>query len=547
MRQSQEDLLKAGRDAFEQRSWKAAYDNLSAADRLEELSAEDLERFAIAADLIGSDADYIAYLERAHRQYIQRGEASAAARSAFWLALVWLLVNGDLAISSGWMARGNRILEDASIDVVETGYLLIPEGLQALFQGSPAAAAETFQAAIEIGRRFQEADLLAFGRLGYGQSLLKLDQYEAGMRLLDEAMAAVTAGEISIIPVGIIYCVVLSCCQETFDLRRAQEWTSAFTHWCEAQPDIVTFRGQCLVHRAELSHMRGAWQSALTEAQQASRLLSRPGSPPWAAGAFYELGELYRLRGETTRAENAYRRASQLGRSPQPGLALLRLSQGRIDVAVAAVTRELAESSERLARWRLLPAYVEVMLAAGDVSSARPSADELVAVAKQRDVPLLRAFSAQADGEVALAEGDPVRALTALRQACAEWRNLEAPFEMARVRVQIARACRLLGDEDGAELELEAAHATFLEVGALPDLELVSAMLQGGDSAHGSLSQREVEVLRLIAAGKTNRLIASELVLSEKTVARHVSNILLKLSLPSRAAATAYAYEHRLV
>jgi DNA-binding CsgD family transcriptional regulator len=542
-----QESLQAGRDAFERRAWQAAYEHLISADQHEKLEARDLERLALAADLTGNDDECIAFLERAHREYLSLGETERAVHCAFWLAMVWLLVKGEAAISSGWVARGKRLLEDTRADSVESGYLMILDGLMTLSEGDPAAAGEVFKAATEVGRRFKEADLLAFGRLGQGQSLIHLDQGTEGMRLLDEVMAAVTAGEISTLPVGIIYCAVLSCCQETFDLRRAQEWTSAFGRWCDEQPDIVTFHGQCLVHRAELLQMKGAWESALIEAQHASRLLSQPGNQSWAGSAFYQQGELYRLRGEVSKAEDAYRRASSFGRPPQPGLALLRLLQGRLSAAAAAISRELAEAQGTTVRSRLLQAHIEIMLAAGDPGSAGASAEELAALAAKHDVPFLKALAAQAIGEVALAEGEATTALAALREAWTLWRDLEAPFEMARVRVQIGLSCRVLGDEDGAILELEAARDKFQQVGATPDLERVSALLRASGRPGGTLSGREFEVLRLIASGKTNRLIARELVLSEKTVARHVSNILTKLSLPSRTAATAYAYEHRLV
>lgn len=541
-----DERLSIARSAYERREWRSAYENFVLANRPQELTADDLQRASLAADLTGNDDDCIMFLERAHLAYLADHEVVKAARCAFWLSLVWLLVKGEVSISAGWIARGQRTLEQTSAPSVESGYLKFPEGLHLLFGGQPAAALTIFESVTEVGSQYEDADLLAFARLGHGQCLVSLGDYAHGMQLLDEVMAGVTAGAVSTLPVGIIYCAVISCCQESFDIRRSREWTSAFGRWCDEQPDMVTFSGECLVHRAELSHMKGEWRTALTEAQHASRLLSTPGRSG-AGNAFYEEGELHRLRGDLVAAETAYRRASERGRSPQPGLALLRLSQGRIEAATAAITRELTETGEGLARSRLLPAHIDIMIETGDLESAQASAEELRAIVARRDVPFLRAIATQGIGQVALARGDAEGALSNLRTAWSTWRDLGAPFEMAKVRVLISRACRLLGDEEGADLELAAAKGTFEQLGARADLELVVGLLAREVSSDSLLSKRELEVLRLITAGKTNRLIAADLVLSEKTVARHVSNILAKLGLPSRAAATAYAYEHHLV
>jgi DNA-binding NarL/FixJ family response regulator len=286
----------------------------------------------------------------------------------------------------------------------------------------------------------------------------------------------------------------------------------------------------------------------MEEAQLACEDLGRPGSKSWAGAAFYQQAEVFRLRGEFAKAEAAYRDAHQWGFSPQPGLALLRLAQGRLDLAVAAISQALAEAQDSVARTGILPAHVEIMLAAREIDAARASADELRAIAAGRDAPFLKALSATCTGAVLLAEDNATLALSALRQALAAWSALDAPYEAARVRVLLARACGLLGDEDGAALELAAARKVFEELGAAPELaRLVGEPGLSAPAARGGLSTREVEVLRLIATGKTNRAIAEELYLSEKTVARHVSNIFAKLSLSSRAAATAYAYENGLL
>jgi len=345
---------------------------------------------------------------------------------------------------------------------------------------------------------------------------------------------------------------VIAGCFEMLDLRRAREWTNALSHWCASQPDLVPYRGDCLVHRTAILALQGAWPEALEEAQHACDHLAQARPPAPIGAARYQLGELYRLRGEFTKAEDIYRQASQSGRMPQPGLALLRLAQGRIDAAKAAICRVLDEPfHDRRHRSTTLAAAVDILLASRDVPAARRSADELLSIATLVDTPYVRAMSTAALGAVLLAEDNPRSALAALREAWTIWRDLDAPYEAARVNVSIGLACRALGDADSAQLEFEAARAVFQQLGALPDLtrvdQLMSSTMPSPAAAAGGLTSREVEVLRLIASGKTNRAIADDLGISEKTVARHISNIFTKLDLSSRAAATAYAFQHKLV
>jgi ATP/maltotriose-dependent transcriptional regulator MalT len=376
---------------------------------------------------------------------------------------------------------------------------------------------------------------------------LQQGQVGRGLALLDEVMIAVTAAELSSLVTGLMYCSVIRACQEVYAFGRAGEWTAALARWCEEQPEMVAFTGVCRVHRAEIMQLHGAWQDAIEEAQRASER-SQEVDQQAAAAAFYQQAEVYRLRGEFAAAEEAYRDAGQLGGESQPGLALLRMAQGCTDAASAAISRVVSTTTDQLQRAKLLPAHVEIMLATGDIQKACNACRELEEIAETFETDVLRAMAAQARGAIDLAEGDTRAALGPLRRALKVWRQVKAPYEAARVRVLMGLACRSLGDDEAAELELNAARAVFEQLGAAPELTRLDSLGKRATSVHPHpLTAREFQVLRLIAAGKTNKAVAASLFLSERTIDRHVSNIFSKLNVSSRAAATAYACHHKLL
>jgi len=536
--------IDRGREAFECHAWADACAQLFAADAEHPLELDDLERLAVAAYLVGRDEDSVEGWTRAHHECARLGDVGRAARCAFWLAF-GLLNKGELARSGGWVDRAQRLLDDAGMDCVEQGYLRYPVALRAIFEGDGTTAHAAFTRAAEIGDRFGNPELVTLARVGVGRCLIYAGEIAEGLRLLDEAMVAVTAREVSPIAVGDVYCTVIEACQELFDLRRVHEWTAALTRWCESQPDLVLYRGQRLVHRAEIMQLHGAWPEAMEEAVRACERLT---GQPAIGAAFYQRAELHRMRGELEEAEAAYRRANELGRAPQPGLALLRLAQGQLGAADVAIRRVLDEAEDPLSRARVLGPYVEIVLVGGDIAAARAAANELATIATELNAPFLQALAASSVGAALLAAGDARAALSALRQSWTGWQKLDAPFEAARVRVLIGVACRALGDEDSAEMELDAARSVFRRLDAVPDLARAEELSRiAPTTATAGLTAREVQVLGLVAKGKTNRVIADDLFISEKTVARHVSNIFTKLGLSSRSAATAYAYEHDLV
>jgi DNA-binding CsgD family transcriptional regulator len=537
-----EELIRA-RQAYDRRDWVAAYDGLSGSDQAR-LTGTDFGQLATSAYLLGHTNDCVQALQRAHRSHLDAGDDMAAARAAFWLALV-LLHGGESAVGGGWLARTQRLVDARADDPVERGYLHVLLMFQCLFQGDFAGATQHAPTIRQYGERHHDPDLLAMGLSSEGRLLLYTGRVPDGIRLLDEAMVAVASGEVSPIFAGEIYCSMIEACQEIADFGRAAEWTTMLTRWCESQPGLVPFTGQCAVHRGQIMKVRGAYTEALDEFDLALARYVDAGVSPAAGLAWAERGEVLRIRGDLEAAAAAYERAVELGHDPQPGLALLWLARGRTAAAAAAVRRLLAEPRDPVHRAQLLPGAVEVLVAVNGAEEARPVAAELDDLAATFGCPAVSAAAALGHGRVYVATGEYAAAVPELRRAARILTELQAPYDLARCRALLGLAFRGLGDEESGLAELTGARAGLAELGAIPAEREVTTLI--APSHPRGLTAREVEVLRLVAAGRSNPEIATELVLSEKTVARHLSNIFAKLDVTTRTAAAAFAYEHQLV
>lgn len=544
--------LEKGRESFTRQEWKAAHGYLAAALDEAQPDGSDLLKLAIVAYLLGRDAESRESLERAYHSHVAAGRFPEAVQAAFWLVLQ-LVLGGGAAQAHGWIASARRLLPRCPPDCAAQVLMLVPETLFRL-ESDPGSALAGATTVLEAGERLGDADLLAFGTLARSQALIRLGRIAEALPLIDEAMLVVTRDAVCPIAVGIVYCAVISECRRIFDVPRAREWTDALGAWCDRQPDMVPYRGQCMVHRAQLLRHRGELESAAAEAARAADRLARPRHPALGT-AHYELGELERIRGAAAEAEQHYELAHGFGVSPQPGLGLLRLAQDRGREAAAALERALAESSAATDRARLLPAAGEALLAVGRLDRATEVARELAGISHSFGSVQLQAEALCLQGRILLARKRPEEALALLSRAREQWSALDMPLEVAFTRLPMAEACRLLGDAEGARMELGAAGAAMRELGAVaatvrfdkamkvdpaagPGVSEASARGNGG-----RISARETQVLRLVATGMTNRKVAETLFLSEKTVARHLSNIYTKIGVANRAAATAYAYD----
>ena len=537
-----DDLMRA-RAEFERSDWTAALERWSGV-RPDGLGVDDLHDAATAAYLLGRRHSAVDFEQRALAERQLCGDTAGGVRCCFYLAM--FCSSGEQSRAHGWTVRADRLLVDLGEDTVEHGFVAILHLQRHLRSGDLSAAVAAAAVAEGVARQHGNADLLALALCSRGRLSILAGRVVEGVGLLDEAMASVGAGEICPVIVGDTYCTAVEGCQEIADFRRVAEWTSAMHRWCSGQPGLVAYTGQCSLHRGQVLRARGAWAAALEEFDRA---IERYRQESWwvAIGAAeVERADVFRLRGELDAAQTTYQRAAEAGCEPQPGLALLWSANGNDSAAVAAVRRLVAEASDPVTQCRVLPAAVDVLVAAGHIDEARSTAGRLDQLAAAVATEPLRALSAYASGVVALASGDAVGALATLRAARRLWANVESPYEGARVLLQTGRALLLLDDLESGRIALEAAGATFRRLGARPFIEEVASLLRPAVRPAG-LTDREIEVLRLVASGCSNAEVADELVLSEKTVARHLSNIFTKLGVGSRTAAAAYAFQHQLV
>ena len=539
-----EDLARARSD-YERGDWAAALDSWSGVVP-DEMGADDLRAAATSAYLVGRRDLAIDLFQRAFHLFESVGDRSGAVRCCFHLSMI-LGTGGEPALAAGWGARAGRLVEELGGDVVEAGYVAFLQMYGHLGAGDWAAAAECANEATAVARRHADTDLLALGLVSQGRLAIYAGRVAEGLARLDESMAGAAAGEVSPMIFGNVYCTAIEGCQEISDFGRVAEWTSALHRWCADQPGLVAFTGQCSVHRGQVMRLRGAWPEALEEFALAIARYRQTDALPPIGLAEAECGDVLRLRGEYGAAEAAYQRAGERGHDPQPGLALLWLARGSRDAAAAAVRRLLSEVGNPTQPCRLLPAAVDVLLAVGAVDEARTAATELDDLARKIGSVSLLALAAYAAAAVELDSGDPAGAMPYLRKARQLWARADSPYESARVRLLTGRALAALGDQESARQEVTAAREAFVSLGAAPAAEEAERLLRPAAALPAGLTAREVEVLRLVAAGRSNTQVAAELVLSEKTVARHLSNIFSKLDVGSRTAAAAYAFEHGLV
>ncbi|WP_202304474.1 LuxR C-terminal-related transcriptional regulator [Mesorhizobium sp. L-8-3] len=509
------------------------------ADAESELGTDDLEALVWAAGISAQDRVMLDGLERLYAQFSANENHEESARTAFWCGLRNMLI-GEVGLGSGWLQRAAKHAEQTAPDCVQRGYLLLPQVYMHRGKGDYEAAIELADNAIAIGEKGDDPDLIAMAGSLKGGILFRLGRIDEGYVPIDEAMLLANGRRLSPVVCGVVYCEIVASCCRVLEMVRAREWTSILTDWCRRNPQARAFNGVCQVHRAEVFQLEGHWAEAFEEAERAGDGLSGTTEHTAMANAAYRRGEILRLRGEFDKSDAEYRLAGEIGVDPQPGLALLRLAQGRREEAIAGIRRALETAGDMPRKVALLPAGIEIFIACGDLDAAERLCGEMSDIAERFGTEILARVADQGHASLALARGQFGDAVPPLTRARRYWSEFGAPYLVARLRVDIGRACAELGDTESAEREFDAAENIFEELGAAPDLARILE-LRAGSTAAGAdnLTARERQVLALVADGGTNREIARQLRLSPKTVNRHVENIFNKLGVSSRAAAVA--------
>jgi DNA-binding CsgD family transcriptional regulator len=533
------EAIQAARAAYSEGAWADATELFLTADAESELQVDDLESLVWAAGISAQDRIMLDALERLYSHYSAKQNHVECARTAFWCGLRNMLI-GEVGLGSGWLQRAARHAEQTAPDCVQRGYLLLPQIFVHRGKGDYETAIDLADKAIAIGENGEDPDLIAMAGSLKGGILFRLGRINDGYVPIDEAMLLANSQRLSPVVCGVVYCEIVASCCRVLEMVRAREWTAILTDWCRRNPQAKAFNGVCQVHRAEVLQLEGNWSEAFAEAERAGDGLSGTTEHTAMANAAYRRGEILRLRGEFDKSDAEYRLAGEIGVDPQPGLALLRLAQGRRDEATAGLRRALGTAGDLPRKTALLPAGIEIFIACSDLDAAERLCGEMSDIAERFGTEILARVADQGHGSLALARGQFSDAVTALTRAQRYWSAFGAPYLVARLRVDIARGCLELGDLESAERELDAAENIFQDLGAAPDLARIRAIRNVPKAMGlGNLTARERQVLSLVADGGTNREIAEELGLSPKTVNRHIENIFGKLGVSSRAAAVA--------
>lgn len=534
--------MDEARRAWEHHDWQRCHDAASSATGDPDDEAERLDLLADAAWWLGRLDDCIEARERAYHLYDEAGDHRRAGQCAVWL-YEHHCFRASPSIASGWLGRARRALADGE-SCTELGALLLREAEVAHGSGALDAAADLATRGIALGRELRCTDLEAEALQTLGRVRIDQGAPADGLALLDEAMLFAIEGRLSPYSTGKVFCSLVSACEDLNDHRRVAEWTAATTRWAERHP-LAVFPGLCRVHHATSLRWRGEWAQAEREAVRACEELAGINLPN-AATAWAEIGDIRRRLGDLTGAAAAFLAADELCPQPRAAVALLRLAEGDLPAASATVREALdAAGWNRLARAKVLPAVAQIAIAAGDVAAASDAVDELAAIAEDFESAGIAAAACSARGRLQLATGDPDGRGT-LRDAVTRWTELAVPYEVATARMLLGEAARLTGDDAGAASSFAAARRLFDDLGVRIDGQQGSPGTPPPALPDG-LTEREAEVLRLVAGGLTNKEIAAALCLSDKTVARHLSNIFVKIKVSTRAAATAFAFERGVV